>query len=58
MSLDSTTVFAKRVEELKLGLVLDDMLLQGWDTMGSFAYSCSFTPGSPDDSVFIQEDKK
>ena len=55
MSLDSTAVFAKRVEELKLGPVLNDMLLKGWDTMGSFAFSCSFAPGNSDDSVFIQE---
>ena len=31
------------------------MLLKGWDTMGSFAFSCSFAPGNSDDSVFIQE---
>ena len=55
MSLDSTAVFAKRVEELKLGPVLNDMLLKGWDTMGAFAFSCSFAPGNSDDSVFIQE---
>ena len=40
MSLDSTAVFAKRVEELKLAPALNDMLLRGWDTMGSFAFSC------------------
>ena len=31
------------------------MLVKGWDTMGSFAFSCSFAPGNADDSVFIQE---
>ena len=55
MSLDSTAVSAKRVEELKLGLFYNDTVSLGWDTMGAFAFSCAFSPGQSDDTSFINE---
>ena len=55
MSLDSTAVFAERVEELKLGLVLNDTFVKGWDAIGSSAFSCLFAPGNSDDNVSIRE---
>ena len=29
------------------------MYALGWDTLGNFAFSCSYVPGSPDDASFI-----
>ena len=52
MSLDSTAVFAKRLTELKLGGLLNEFTEKGWDTMGSFAFSCSHSPGG-DETGFI-----
>jgi hypothetical protein len=54
-SLDSVAVFAKRVEELKLGPYLNEFTTLGWDSMGSFAFSCAFSPGQADDSSFLSE---
>ena len=54
-SLDSVAVFAKRLEELKLGAYINEFTALGWDSMGSFAFSCAFSPGQADDSSFINE---
>ena len=54
-SLDSVAVFAKRLEELKLGAYFNEFTALGWDSMGSFAFSCAFSPGQADDSSFINE---
>ena len=55
MSLDSVAVFAKRVQELKLGSFYNALVAAGFDTMGAFAFSCSFAPGQSDDTSFINE---
>ena len=55
MALDSTAVFGKRVEELKLGEYLNKFTELGWDTMGAFAFSCAFAPGQSDDTSFLNE---
>ena len=55
MALDSEAVFAKRLSELKLEGFANDFYVKGWDTMGAFAFSCAYSPGSSDDSAFITE---
>ena len=55
MSLDSTAVFARRLEELKLSAYLNVFTEKGWDSMGNFAFSCAHAPGSSDDSMFLNE---
>ena len=55
MALGSTAVFAKRVQELKLGSIYNDLVDQGWDTYRPFAFSCSSSPGQADDTSLINE---
>ena len=55
MALDSTAVFARRVQDLRLTEFLNSFAERGWDTMGAFAFSCAHFPGSSDDSMFSNE---
>eukprot|EP00974_Lingulodinium_polyedra_P096152 9320413-Lingulodinium_polyedra.AAC.1 len=42
MAVESSAVFKERVR-------------RGWASYGIFAYSSSYTPGSPDDAKFLKE---
>ena len=55
MSLDSEAVFSKRLAELKLSPFANEFSLRGWTTMGAYAFSCAYTPGSNDYASFDNE---
>ena len=51
---DSAPVFKARC--LSIGLaetVIDSLHDKGWDTHATFAFSCSYIPGSGDDAAFV-----
>lgn len=52
-SLDSPAVFRDRCRQLTLDdAVVQHLLDSGLDTLSKYAYSSSYTPGSPDDTPF------
>ena len=54
---DSKAVFTARAKAIGLtDAVLDDMGRRGWDTLGGYAFSCVYTPGSPDDAKLEIDD--
>ena len=55
MAVESTAVFKERVLQLGLESFWEAFERQGWTTFGIFAYSSSYTPGSPDDSKFLTD---
>ncbi|CAJ1445914.1 unnamed protein product, partial [Effrenium voratum] len=53
---DSAPVFKARC--LSFGLaetVIDSLHDKGWDTHATFAFSCSYIPGSGDDAAFVMK---
>ena len=54
MALDSAAVFSARLEAI--GIEQEHRVKfaeKGWNTMGDFAFSSSYTPGQADDTAFI-----
>ena len=53
---DSKAVFTARAKAIGLtDAVLEDMGRRGWDTLGGYAFSCAYTPGSPDDGILVNQ---
>ena len=55
-ALDSRAVFQARARSF--GLEDEDITAlsaNGWDTLGNFAFSCAYVPGSPDESAFLDK---
>ena len=55
MSIDSSPVFQLRVKSCKLGDLWDAFVANGWSTIAEFAFSANYTPGSQDDTPFLDE---
>ena len=56
MALDSAAVFAARLEAIGIEEEHRAKFAEkGWNTLGDFAFSSSYTPGQPDDAAFIQK---
>lgn len=53
-SIESVAVFRQRCREIGMSIqLLADVTAAGYDTMGSFAYGCSFVPGASDESQLV-----
>jgi hypothetical protein len=51
---ESEAVFRQRAREVGLSTIqLDALCTAGFSTIGRYAYSCSFVPGSPDDKPLL-----
>ena len=55
MSIDSSAVFADRVNELGLGAHHANFEREGWSTFASFAFATSYIPGTQDEAVFLRD---
>ena len=54
--IDSKAVFAARAAEVGVTqATIDAMVGRTWDTLASFAYSCSYVPGQTDDRDFVEK---
>ena len=53
MALDSASYFVHRAKLFGLADYVDTMATFGWKTMGTFAMSCRYVPGSDDDVAFL-----
>jgi len=53
MAEDSKVHFKDVCSRLGLGSVLPQMESKGWDTMGTFAFSSSYSPGHATDEAFM-----
>jgi hypothetical protein len=52
---DSKAVFTARARAIGVpDAVLASMLTRGWDTLGAYAFSCTYIPGSSDDTALVQ----
>ena len=56
MALDSSAVFAQRLVELGLEDLGEAFELNGWETLGNFAFAVNYAPGTGADELpFINE---
>ena len=53
-TVESTSVWEKRLADNGMGDLLDRFLANGWDTMANFAYAAGFAPNTSDDTPFVQ----
>ena len=53
MALDSASYFTHRAKLFGLAEQVETMSSFGWRTMGTFAMSCRYVPGSDDDVTFV-----
>ena len=54
-ALESTVVFAARLQKLGLGEFINGFTAEGWNTYGEFAFAVNYTPGQGDDTKFVDE---
>ena len=50
-TIDSVATFKARVQVLQLGAYWDKFVASGWETYGTFAFSCMATPGAMDQAA-------
>ena len=51
---DSVATFRARVEDIGLGELWDKMAAMKINTYAAYAFGANFTPGSPDETPFIE----
>ena len=53
--LDSTAVFESRAVEIGIEpQELDEIRTRKWNTFGTFAFACGYSPGGPDEARLLQ----
>lgn len=55
MALNSVAVFKERVKECQLMTYWERFELNGWTTLGAFAFAANHMPGNPDETSFVVE---
>ena len=54
MTTESAAVFSARALEVGISQAhLDALVREGFSTLGAYAFSCAYTPGSPDDAPLV-----